>query len=565
MHHERHRRFACRFRCSLFSLASLPARGAVQSQQWTSPFRPSASPAIFITSAAKTSPPTSSPRPRPHPHQLEPRSLACRSSSKASNRSASASATSRSCSSATRTTITAPAARASCSSPARSTRSWTATCRWWSRAAKATSSTARRKTCSYPPAHVDRVLHDGDTVQLGGTVLTAHLTAGHTRGTTTWTMDETEGGRMLHVVIVGSPNVNPGYKLVGNKAYPQIAADYKRGFAVLKRAALRHLSRRARRLFRPDGKIRALEGRRPRRLHRSQWIQSVRGRSRAGIRGGVERQSVKKEISQTSIRCASTAVARAIVTPRSRNTLLRDSSPDTSSTALFGKPNISARNAISAAFARPFQRRSLHGDLELRCRAFAVDARDGCLSLRPAARAPPASLRPSPRAASVDSDSWLRRSCGVRLPNSAVPMRMRVAPSANGQRKIAAHPHRQHIELQVRVRRGPAIPPHAQVCESTPASHPPPRPTAQSSSARALQDSANPAAAPAAAPPRPTPARRPSSSLRGSASPRSAPAAACRTCPPLHSIARPAAPNPANRRRQKAPPPAPPCSTANAR
>lgn len=86
----------------------------------------------------------------------------------------------------------------------------------------------------FPPAHVDRVLHDGDTVSLGGTTLTAHLTPGHTRGTTTWTTDETENGRTLHVVIVGSPNVNPGYKLVGNKTYPQIASDYRRGFQVLK-------------------------------------------------------------------------------------------------------------------------------------------------------------------------------------------------------------------------------------------------------------------------------------------------------------------------------------------
>ena len=85
----------------------------------------------------------------------------------------------------------------------------------------------------FPPARVDRVLHDGDTVQLGGSVLTARLTAGHTRGTTTWTLDETESGRVMHVVIVGSPNVNPGYKLVQNKAYPQIAADYKRGFRTL--------------------------------------------------------------------------------------------------------------------------------------------------------------------------------------------------------------------------------------------------------------------------------------------------------------------------------------------
>jgi len=85
----------------------------------------------------------------------------------------------------------------------------------------------------YPPAHVDRVLHDGSIVSLGGVTLTAHLTPGHTRGTTTWTFDETESGRVLHVVIVGSPNVNAGYKLIGNKAYPQIASDYKRGFAVL--------------------------------------------------------------------------------------------------------------------------------------------------------------------------------------------------------------------------------------------------------------------------------------------------------------------------------------------
>lgn len=86
----------------------------------------------------------------------------------------------------------------------------------------------------FPPAHVARVLHDGDKVSLGGTVLTAHLTAGHTKGTTTWTMDEPGDGRMLHVVIVGSPNVNPGYKLVGNHAYPQIAADYEHQFRVLR-------------------------------------------------------------------------------------------------------------------------------------------------------------------------------------------------------------------------------------------------------------------------------------------------------------------------------------------
>ena len=85
-----------------------------------------------------------------------------------------------------------------------------------------------------PGAHVDRVLHDRDTVELGGTKLVAHLTPGHTKGCTTWTMQVREGGRTLNAVIVGSPNVNPGYILVGNKNYPKIADDYVQTFAVLK-------------------------------------------------------------------------------------------------------------------------------------------------------------------------------------------------------------------------------------------------------------------------------------------------------------------------------------------
>jgi metallo-beta-lactamase class B len=85
-----------------------------------------------------------------------------------------------------------------------------------------------------PGARVDRVLHDGDKVDLGGSTLVAHLTPGHTKGCTTWTMQVRDGGRTLNAVIVGSPNVNPGYVLVGNKNYPQIAEDYVKTFAVLK-------------------------------------------------------------------------------------------------------------------------------------------------------------------------------------------------------------------------------------------------------------------------------------------------------------------------------------------
>ena len=86
----------------------------------------------------------------------------------------------------------------------------------------------------YPPTKVDRVLRDGEQVKLGDAVLTARLTPGHTKGCTTWTMKVTESGKTYDVVIVGSPNVNPGYKLVGNLVYPGIADDFERTFQVLK-------------------------------------------------------------------------------------------------------------------------------------------------------------------------------------------------------------------------------------------------------------------------------------------------------------------------------------------
>lgn len=86
----------------------------------------------------------------------------------------------------------------------------------------------------WTPCPVDRVLEDGEEVKLGGVTLLARKTPGHTRGCTTWTWRVTDGGQKYDVVVIGSPNVNPGYRLVGNKDYPEIAEDYARTFGVLK-------------------------------------------------------------------------------------------------------------------------------------------------------------------------------------------------------------------------------------------------------------------------------------------------------------------------------------------
>src|SRR5215472_14297414 len=93
----------------------------------------------------------------------------------------------------------------------------------------------KRITPGGKPHPIDRVLHDGDEVKLGGATLTAHLTPGHTKGCTTWSMKASEAGKTYNVVIVCSVGWNPGYILVNNEDYPQISDDYVRSFATLRK------------------------------------------------------------------------------------------------------------------------------------------------------------------------------------------------------------------------------------------------------------------------------------------------------------------------------------------
>ena len=81
---------------------------------------------------------------------------------------------------------------------------------------------------------VDRVLHDRDTVSLGGTTLTAHLTPGHTPGCTTWETKAPEDGRSYSVVMIGCIAPNDRTVLVNNKDYPSIVDDFNRSYRFLR-------------------------------------------------------------------------------------------------------------------------------------------------------------------------------------------------------------------------------------------------------------------------------------------------------------------------------------------
>jgi metallo-beta-lactamase class B len=85
----------------------------------------------------------------------------------------------------------------------------------------------------FPPVKADSTIDDGGVVTLGNVALTAHLTPGHTRGCTTWTMPAHIAGKTYATLFLCSVTA-PGYKLVGNAAYPNIVQDYRHSFAVLK-------------------------------------------------------------------------------------------------------------------------------------------------------------------------------------------------------------------------------------------------------------------------------------------------------------------------------------------
>jgi metallo-beta-lactamase class B len=87
---------------------------------------------------------------------------------------------------------------------------------------------------AYTPVTADRIVNDGETVSLGGVTLTAHLTPGHTKGATTWTMPLKVGGRTYHVVFFSSVSIAVPTRLLNNPDYPTIVEDYAATFSKLK-------------------------------------------------------------------------------------------------------------------------------------------------------------------------------------------------------------------------------------------------------------------------------------------------------------------------------------------
>lgn len=86
------------------------------------------------------------------------------------------------------------------------------------------------KVMNFPPVKVDRVVKDGETVELGGLKLTAHLTPGHTAGCTTWTWPVKDKDGSAHTALYFCSASVAANSLVPEQ-YPGIVADYRHTFA----------------------------------------------------------------------------------------------------------------------------------------------------------------------------------------------------------------------------------------------------------------------------------------------------------------------------------------------
>ena len=79
---------------------------------------------------------------------------------------------------------------------------------------------------SFKPVSVDRIISDGDVIELGDIRLRVHEHPGHTEGSSSYSMRVRENGRDYSVVIANMGTINAGKKLVVDPTYSGVADDF---------------------------------------------------------------------------------------------------------------------------------------------------------------------------------------------------------------------------------------------------------------------------------------------------------------------------------------------------
>lgn len=87
----------------------------------------------------------------------------------------------------------------------------------------------------FPPVRAVRTIAAGDTLRVGPVAITAHATAGHTPGGTSWTWRSCQGGRCLDMVYADSLSPASGERFLFTRStqYPTVLRDFDAAFSTL--------------------------------------------------------------------------------------------------------------------------------------------------------------------------------------------------------------------------------------------------------------------------------------------------------------------------------------------
>lgn len=86
---------------------------------------------------------------------------------------------------------------------------------------------------TFAPVHADRLVQDGESIELGDMTFTVHFTPGHTPGSMSWTWTDTRDGKPLRIAYVDSLSA-PGYALANNPRYPRLVEAFRSSFATIR-------------------------------------------------------------------------------------------------------------------------------------------------------------------------------------------------------------------------------------------------------------------------------------------------------------------------------------------
>ena len=79
---------------------------------------------------------------------------------------------------------------------------------------------------TFRPVTVDKIVQDGEVIEIGNTRLKVHYHPGHKEGSSSYSMEVQENRKIYKVLIANMGTINPGKRMIINPTYPGVSEDF---------------------------------------------------------------------------------------------------------------------------------------------------------------------------------------------------------------------------------------------------------------------------------------------------------------------------------------------------